>query len=215
MANPVDRCLCLFARTPERGRVKRRLAASLGEDGALAAHEELLGGVLARCLEGRDYQVTLWLTDLAGAPEWLTGVCGEAGVMLRQQGRGDLGARMQECLQTELAESRYCVLIGSDCPDIDATYVSAAFKALAAADVVFGPAEDGGYGLIGLSRPAPELFDGMRWGDDQVLSRSLERAERSDMSVVCLPEIYDVDRIEDWERYRASSPAPLPGTETG
>jgi glycosyltransferase A (GT-A) superfamily protein (DUF2064 family) len=122
---------------------------------------------------------------------------------------------MRETLNAELTGSRYCVLIGSDCPDIDADYVMAAFDALAAVDVVIGPAEDGGYGLIGLGRPAPELFEDMRWGDDQVLARTLERAERSGLSVVCLPEIYDVDRIEDWQRYRVSNRAPPPGTETG
>ena len=61
-------------------------------------------------------------------------------------------------MERALAEADRCVLIGSDCPDIDANYVEAAFDALDSADVVFGPAEDGGYGLVGLTRPVPEVF---------------------------------------------------------
>jgi rSAM/selenodomain-associated transferase 1 len=209
-----DRCLCVFARTPALGQVKRRLAEALGEAAALAAHEELLEGTLRRCLQGGSYRLELWLTDLSQLPDWLCSPPFSTEMTMRLQGEGDLGARMWETLRQGLNASSYCVLIGSDCPDIDAAYVAAAFEALAGADVVLGPAADGGYGLIGLSKPLPELFLDMRWGDSGVRARTLARAARSGASVVCLPEIYDVDRLEDWQRYRATNPVRPPETET-
>jgi rSAM/selenodomain-associated transferase 1 len=207
--------LCIFARTPVLGQVKRRLAESLGDAAALAAHEELLEGTLRRCLEGRSYRLELWLTDLSEVPDWLSSPPFSTKMTVRLQSKGDLGGRMWETLREGLNASPYCVLIGSDCPDIEAAYVRSAFEALAGADVVLGPAEDGGYGLIGLSRPVPELFQNMRWGDSGVRTRTLERAAHSGASVVCLPEIYDVDLLEDRQRYRATNPVRPSEKETG
>lgn len=214
MADSADGCLCLFARTPRTGRVKRRLAAGIGIEGALAAHEELLRGAIDRCFDGSHRQ-ELWLTELEDVPAWLNTSAQALHVELRGQSAGDLGDRMWDALRRGLRGSRRCVLFGSDCPDIDADYLAAAFEALEEADVVIGPAEDGGYGLIGLARPLPELFLDMRWGDAGVLARTLHRAARAGASVTLLPEIYDVDRLEDWRRYRSANPVPPsgPGTE--
>lgn len=198
-----DKCLCIFARTPELGRVKKRLASALGDAGALAAHEELLGGVLDRTAGTGGYRVEVWLTSLATAlPDWLL----QSHFSLHEQPAGDLGQRMQAIIEKALKTHRRCVLVGSDCPDIDAAYVEAAFQAIADQDVVFGPAEDGGYGLVGLSRPVPEVFAETRWGDSGVLPRALERAEKAGVKVHLLPTIYDVDELEDWQRYRAATP---------
>lgn len=212
-----DRRLCLFARAPRKGQVKRRLAAALGSARALAAHEELLKGAIDRCFSGAAdgrTQRELWLTELEALPDWLTGPAEAGCYELCAQGSGDLGERMWDVLCRGLRSSRCCVLFGSDCPDIDSTYLTAAFDALDQADVVIGPAEDGGYGLIGLSRPLPELFLDMQWGDPGVLARTLQRAADADATVVCLPEIYDVDLIDDWRRYRRANPDPMTGSAT-
>ena len=215
MTDPTERRLCLFARTPRKGRVKRRLAADLGDAGALAAHEELLKGAIVRCFGSAHDRQELWLTEQKSLPDWLIEAQAVARFEIRAQSPGDLGERMWHVLRKGLSESRYCILFGSDCPDIDADYVTAAFEALTRSDVVIGPAEDGGYGLIGLSRPLPELFLDMVWSDSGVLERTLERAAQADASVICLPQIYDVYWIADWRRYRMTNPAPPTGKGTG
>ena len=189
--------LLIFARTPELGRVKRRLAADIGEAGALAAHEELLERVIRLTAGTGDYRVALWLTRTSGRlPVWLE------SLELHEQSEGDLGQRMQQAMSESLADGGASVLVGSDCPGIDAGYVAAAFTALKSADVVFGPAEDGGYGLVGMTRLVPEIFAELRWGDDGVLHRALERAAQVGASVELLTEIYDVDTLADWQRYQ-------------
>lgn len=204
---PVDQCLCIFARTPVLGQVKRRLAPELGDAGALMAHEELLQGVLDRCAGGADYRTELWLTSLS-AP-WSSSLKRDDLVM-KEQPDGDLGARMQFVLEEGLETGASIVLIGSDCPDIDRDYIVAAFRSLEGFPVVLGPAEDGGYGLVGLNRSVPELFEDMTWGDEKVVSRTLTRAAAAGVDVALLPKIYDVDLPRDWQRYRRSNRAPRP-----
>lgn len=182
--------------------MKRRLAAALGDRAALAAHEELLRDVLDRTTSSDAYRVAVWLTNLAATlPDWLS----EGAFTLHEQPAGDLGQRMRAIMERVLETHRRCVLIGSDCPDIDAAYVDTAFRSLVDHDVVLGPAEDGGYGLVGLSRPVPEIFAENRWGDRGVLQRTLERAEEAGATVRLLADIYDVDELADWQRYKAAT----------
>ena len=193
--------LCIFARTPELGRVKQRLAAELGDEGALAAHERLLAGTIQRTVDDPRFTTELWLTRLQrNLPDWLRS--DSAG--LHQQPAGDLGQRMQQVMTQTLTHADRCVLIGSDCPDIDGDYVASAFSALAKVDVVFGPAEDGGYGLVGLTRLVPEVFAESSWGDAGVLERARHRLANAEVSVSLLPEIYDVDEPSDWRRFLAA-----------
>jgi rSAM/selenodomain-associated transferase 1 len=199
---PIVDCLCIFTRTPALGRVKTRLAESLGREGALAAHQELLEGTLQRCVSGADYAVQLWTTsDDSGVLEPLAR---RFGLDLRTQQGDDLGSRMNHALVTALAQFSKAVLIGTDCPDLDRNYLDGAFAALDVADLVIGPAEDGGYGLIGLKHPAPELFTGIRWGASTVLSSTLDRARVLGLASRLLKPIYDVDTLADWQRYRRS-----------
>ena len=201
-----DRCLCIFVRAPQFGRVKRRLAAEVGARAALAAHIELVEGTLERTMNAC-YRRELWL---AGSPddlslplvlEW----CERFGVAARRQKGQDLGTRMRQALNQTLAGGEVAVLIGGDCPSIDQDYVLDAFESLqtvAPADLVIGPAEDGGYGLIGLRQPADDLFNGISWGTDRVLAETLQRAQRNRLEVVQLDPIYDVDTLADWQRFQ-------------
>jgi len=203
--DPERQRLCIFARVPVRGTVKRRLVPALGEAGALAAHTELLEGTLQRCVHPPAYRSELWLSGDPHHPavdDW----CHRFALEVHTQTGADLGERMRMALEDDLDAPVRAVLIGADCPDIDRDYVTAAFAALAASDVVLGPAADGGYGLIGLKRPLPDLFRDIPWGSATVRAATLERARRTGVTVHCLPEIYDVDRPEDWVRYRALNP---------
>ncbi|MCZ6710580.1 MAG: TIGR04282 family arsenosugar biosynthesis glycosyltransferase, partial [Gammaproteobacteria bacterium] len=162
--------------------------------------------------------VNLALSQMADIPGlscelWIAGPLDHAKVVqwshhwqlpiVAQQG-DDLGARMSHAIQTCLDESGRVLVVGTDCPDMTSGYVQQAVTALHNHDLVLGPAEDGGYGLIGLRKPAPSLFENMRWGTDTVLQVTLDRALRIGLSYELLTTIWDVDDAVDWDRFRAS-----------
>lgn len=184
--------------------VKRRLAGEVGAEAALAAHVELVEGTLSRCAEEiRDCE--LWIH---GDPQaQLVAAWAERfRVRVRRQAGADLGERMAGALAQALDAGHHGVLIGCDCPDIDAAYIRKAFATLESVDLVIGPAQDGGYGLIGLSRSVPGLFTDMPWGSATVLRETLSRASAAGARVRLLEEIYDVDTAADWRRYRSLRP---------
>ncbi|MCR9261240.1 MAG: TIGR04282 family arsenosugar biosynthesis glycosyltransferase [Pseudomonadaceae bacterium] len=204
MTDECSQALAVFTRTPLSGKTKTRLAKSLGDAQALAAHVELVQGCLGRLQLQADTRCELWVTDPAPiVTQWAD----QYQFTLQYQSQGDLGERMYHCLQ-QMMGSNVCaaVLVGTDCPSIDAEYVQEAFIALQNSDLVFGPAEDGGYGLVGLRRSAlpvsAAVFQEIRWGSSTVLMQSLERAASSGLSIVKLPMIWDVDEIADWHRYQ-------------
>jgi uncharacterized protein len=192
--------LCIFARVPRLGLVKTRLAAELGAAAALAAHVDLVEDTLRRLGAMPGVVTELWL-DGAADPmcrRW----AGDYGLALRLQTNGDLGVRMHEALCASTAAGRPALVVGTDCPDIDRRYIGAAITALAGAEVVLGPAADGGYGLVGVRRPAPELFRDIPWGTADVLPSTLRAARSAGLAVSLLPEIWDVDTAQDWRRYQ-------------
>lgn len=191
--------LCIFARVPAPGRVKSRLAAEIGAEAAVAAHCTLVEDTLHRLAGMAGVITELWLDD----PDHAAGRAWGArwGLAVRgQQGR-DLGARMQFALASAVARSGAGVVVGTDCPPVDAGYVRQALTALDDHDIVLGPAADGGYGLIAGRCPAPELFEGIRWGTSSVLRQTLEAAADAGYRVARLPQIWDVDTAADWQRF--------------
>lgn len=207
--------LCLFVRAPNFGEVKSRLAASIGETAALAAHVELVDHLLDQ-LDTHlprlhpNIEVQLWLAEVpitSEAKDHLERWAQRTGHSLQQQVGSGLGERMAHALATVIASqgsagSGYGLLVGSDCPSIDWPYLDQAVSALdEGADVVFGPAEDGGYGLVGVSQPQPQLFDGIDWGTDQVLAQTLVKAQQAQLNVQLLDSLWDVDYLADWERF--------------
>ncbi|HUF27425.1 MAG TPA: TIGR04282 family arsenosugar biosynthesis glycosyltransferase [Gemmatimonadaceae bacterium] len=202
------RTLIIFARYPERGRVKTRLAAELGDDGALAVYRDIAGRVIDVMSGCSSYRTVVAYTPAhraAGMRRWLG-----AGPTLRAQSEGDLGARMAEAIEHALSKgARRVVVIGTDCPDLDPPAVERAFQLLDESDVVFGPARDGGYYLIGVSRPHVALFTGIPWSTPDTLGLTLERAVAAGLSVALLDTRRDIDTAADWrdwcaERERAA-----------
>ena len=130
----------------------------------------------------------------------------------RPQGAGDLGKRMNRALAEALDQGfRRVVLVGSDLPDLTPEILLESLAALGRCDLALGPAKDGGYYLIGLSRPAPELFSGVDWGGASVLARTLDKARTAGLSYGLLGELCDVDRPEDlplWQKARRPVWAP-------
>jgi rSAM/selenodomain-associated transferase 1 len=128
-----------------------------------------------------------------------------AGVVLREQGRGDLGARLGRAFARSRHDDVSCtVVVGADCPSLPAARVADAFDRLdGGAPAVLAPADDGGYVLIGMREPRPELFRDIPWGGPEVRTLTLERAAAAAVPVVELEPWYDVDDARGLERLRA------------
>jgi len=200
--------LILFTRYPEPGSAKTRLISALGEGGAADLQRELAEHTLARVHQARSsrpfsFEVRYAGTDCRSMAAWLG-----ADLALRLQCEGDLGARMHGAFDEAFSEGcARVVLIGTDCPGVSPFLFEQAFKALAIADVVLGPAADGGYYLVGLRKPEPRLFQDMPWGTERVLEATCERAKACGLSLCLLPPQTDIDRPQDlavWEAARSA-----------
>lgn len=196
------RRLILFARFPVVGKVKTRLIPALGADGAAALHRRLVLRTLrtAHTLcqsRGVELEIRFAGDNANEMQHWL----GD-GWPCRSQCEGDLGQRMAGAYDDSFREgSLATVIIGSDCPSLTPEILWEAFESLRAQPAVFGPATDGGYYLIGLNRPRPELFQGIVWGTETVLTRSVEILNRFGITPRMLPHLDDIDRPEDVPRW--------------
>jgi rSAM/selenodomain-associated transferase 1 len=192
-------CIMVFARAPVPGQCKTRLIPALGAKGAAALHEKLVRRALAAACEARPESVQLWCTPDASHP-FFAACAGDYPISLQAQSGIDLGARMHWALDHALRIHDKALLIGSDIPGIDADYLRAAAAALDCAPAVFGPAEDGGYVLIGLKTAARQLFQDIDWGGPEVMKQTRERLCDLGWQGAELPTLWDLDRPEDLAR---------------
>lgn len=193
--------IAVFARAPVAGRVKTRLQPALGADGALALHRQLIESTLFRARDAALSAVTLWIDGDPQLSEVVACVKRQR-VGLQAQRGNDLGARMHAALAEELAvDAQGCLLIGCDCPALSSSVLRKAAALLAGHDAVLIPALDGGYVLIGLRQPQPMLFDGIRWGSDQVLAATRARIAAAGLRCAELAPLPDLDTSDD---YRAA-----------
>lgn len=191
--------VAVFAKAPQPGRVKTRLAGTLGADGAAALHAGLVRQALATAVASGVGAVELWC-DPDERHEFFASCERQFGARLRVQRGADLGARMANAFDAAHAEGAAAVLIGSDCPALTAGVLAAAGAALADHDAAFVPAEDGGYVLVALARPCAALFEGVAWGTGAVMAQTRERLQRARLRWHELPASWDVDRPEDYVR---------------
>lgn len=196
--------IILFARAPELGRVKTRLAHEIGDAAALAAYEELgrtcwSNAVAARgALGGRALVAYTPHDGEDSVRAWLSG----ADAYTVQQ-NGDLGQRMLSAITSALSDGAgRVVVIGSDCPTLSERVLLDAFAALDRADVVIGPATDGGYYLIGMSRARDVLFADVPWSSPLTLGVTLDRAQAAGLRVALLQPLSDVDTADDWYAWK-------------
>jgi len=199
--------LLVMARLPELGRVKTRLAASVGPQRALEVYRELAGHTLAvaeECARTRDVRVTVLLDgDVARAPA-------EFGrdAVFAAQSDGDLGDRLRAGLDTAFeADAQRACAIGTDCPGLTVARLGQAFDALAGSDAVIGPASDGGYYLIGFREPVWQAargpaFDDVPWSSARTRDVTVSGLLAAGLSAFHLDELDDVDTVKDLERWR-------------
>lgn len=194
-----DGVILVFTKAPVAGEVKTRLIPMLGAQGAARLHEQLARHCITQASAAALCPVQLWCTPDTAHPFFIQ--CQkEFGVALHTQQGADLGARMAHALSTALNRVSYAVIIGTDCPDMTAHDLRAALDALQQGyDAVLGPAEDGGYVLLGLRRVALELFENIPWGTEQVLNITHARLKRLQWRCHELPARRDVDRPQDLE----------------
>lgn len=190
--------ILMLARVPLLGQVKTRLARHVGAAQALQTHIELLWRN-ARIAAATGFHFELhYYGDLPSGSGLFRTMAVELGAELVPQVEGDIGVKMLAAAQFQ---SRPSVLIGADCGDLSVSYLTRAAAELTQSEVVLGPAEDGGYVLVGQRQPLAELFTDIDWGTDAVMQQTRQRLQDSDISYAELPLRWDVDGVEDLRRY--------------
>ena len=194
--------LIVFSRYPEPGTTKTRLAKTLGNRGAAALQQKLTVHTLVQVRQFqqlRPVEVSVYFDggSREHMQEWLG-----PGLDYRAQISGDLGLRMAEAFAASFKQGyTRIVIIGTDCPDLKASHMTRAFESLRCNDLVLGPAADGGYYLIGLSRQEQSVFTGIPWGSAGVLKETLAIAAQKGLSIDLLETLSDVDRPEDLKHF--------------
>jgi len=206
------KCVLFFVRNPERGTVKTRLAQVMGKETARELYRHFILDMLSG-FEKADCPIIVCYYP-KDALDDIKKVVGEGYVLKPQQG-GDLGERMEQGMADALALGFDRVLLtGSDIPDLSVAFIDEAFAALESYDTVIGPALDGGYYLIGFKEDSflPDVFKGIEWGTDTVLTVTLAILAEYRHSVHLLPALTDIDTVEDlktfFRRHRGTKDCP-------
>lgn len=192
--------LIVFAKAPIPGEVKTRLIPSMGATSAATLHEKLVFHCLTTAVNASLGPIDLWCAPTVRHPFFIR-CAKEFQIGLHTQKDGDLGRRMGWAFDRTLRKASSALLIGTDCPSLTQGDLRKAAEVLVqGTDAVIGPAEDGGYFLLGLRHYDPELFMGISWGTESVLDQTRARLRRLGWRWHELPERWDVDRPEDMER---------------
>jgi uncharacterized protein len=193
--------LIVFLKAPRPGSVKTRIAQTAGRDRACSIYGELVEAVLNRLTALKDIELRFSPDDAeTEIQKWLRN-----DWLAQPQGDGDLGERLHRAFANAFAAgAERIVIIGSDSPEVSTKDIRVAWKELNTHDIVVGPAVDGGYWLIGLRAPQPQLFAGIEWSSDQVLAQTLSRAKSLGLKIQLLRILADIDTEEDWNAYVAN-----------
>lgn len=198
-----QKAILIFTKFPEPGNVKTRLIPALGEEGAATFHERLVNDTLGRFAGLKGYDTDVWIASgLESA--WAKGIHDEYDVQIYPQPEGDLGERLAFAARQALENYEQVILIGTDCPPLEASHVMEASAAhREGTDIVISPVEDGGYALISLTAFSPSLFDGIHWSTETVLTETLDRVKSLGWEYQLLETLWDLDRPEDLIRFNS------------
>lgn len=193
-----DSALGIMFRIPEHGKVKKRLAAQIGHDEALKAYSSMLYETIESVSKLTDIDIYGFYKGLASMQHSLL----KKFQSMPQKGK-DLGERMLNAVQW-LFEKGYnkVVLIGADSPDLPAYYIKDAFLKLNSYELVIGPAEDGGYYLIGMNMPLEIILKDIKWGSNNVMKDTVSIADNEGISYFLLPQWYDIDDMEGFRQWK-------------
>lgn len=191
--------LLIFVKNPIPGRVKTRLARTLGDEEAVRIYRFLLDKTLQAALEAQVSRRWVFYADglPAEADAWAV-----EGFERYTQCAGDLGDRMADAFQRAFAAlAKRVVIIGSDCPQLQGQHIDQAFAALNDRDVAIGPTYDGGYYLLGMRQFVPDLLSNIPWSTPEVWQQTLRIVQRQKLSYAALPALLDIDTEADWQTY--------------
>ena len=212
----MENVLIIFLKYPEPGKVKTRLAKDICYEKACEIYKLLAENVIKNILTKNPgtYTVHFFFTPADRETEirtWLKPILNDnQGIkaQFRTQEGSNLGERMSNAFKEILQEKgcKKCIIVGTDCPEIDATLIENIFGVLKEKDIVIGPCEDGGYYLLGMSRPVPvsfeqgfvpDLFMDIDWSTDRVFKQTMEKVHKNNLSCVILKTLIDIDTQED------------------
>ena len=189
--------LIIFIKNPQLGKVKTRLAATVGDENALYIYKQLLHFTQKLSLSLKVSRALFYSDELNLEDDWSN----DAFQKNVQEGN-DLGARMKNAFQKVFLKSKKAVIIGSDCAELTSEILQNAFDALEKNEFVIGPAKDGGYYLIGMNYFEPSVFENIEWSTDEVLPKTLEKIKNLGKNVFLLPALSDTDNEEDWKKIK-------------
>lgn len=188
-------CLGIFAKHPQIGQVKTRLGRKTSPEWAAAVARAFLHDTVERLAHVAGHRFLVFSPP--SARESFARVAGDC-FMLHPQAEGDLGRRLRHFIaEQQAAGAQRTVIVGTDSPTLPVEWVVQAFEMLHDADVVLGPATDGGYYLLGCGARLPPIFDDIAWGRPQVLTQTVERLSAPGWRLALLPPWYDVDTGAD------------------
>lgn len=189
----------IFARAPVAGETKTRLIPHLGAEAAARLQLHLTRHAVDIARSANIGPVELWCTPDTGHRAFAE--FADSGIVLREQGSGNIGERMHRALCDALATSTSAILIGSDCPALTAADLRTAAGELGRdADAVFVVAEDGGYVLVGVNACSRQLFEDVAWGTHMVMEHTRARLRKLGWTWREIATLWDIDRPEDYTR---------------
>lgn len=193
--------MLIFIKNPRLGKVKTRLARTVGPEEALRIYGFLLDKTREAALAVAAQRWLFYSEECETADGWP-----EADFQKFVQRGDDLGARMAAAFEQAFrAGATRAVVIGSDCPGLNGAFLDEAFSRLDDADFVLGPTPDGGYYLLGMKAPAPALFQDIPWSTETVRALTLEKIRAAGKSCSLLPELSDIDTEEDWRNFQSAN----------
>lgn len=188
--------LLIFIKNAALGKVKTRLANTVGAAKALQIYRALMAHTRQLACTVSVSRLLFYSNFVDTEDQWSTN-----DFQKHLQQGNDLGARMQQAFSLAFEQHQKVVIIGSDCASLTSAIINEAFDLLDQHPFVIGPAIDGGYYLLGMNQFTPQLFDNMTWSTDTVLSDTLQRIESTGATYALLPRLSDIDFEEDWDKY--------------
>ena len=191
-----EKAIIVFIKNPELGKVKTRLAKTVGAPKALKIYKSLMAHTRAIALSVKAKRLLFYSDWINDEDEWPS-----ASFNKYLQADGDLGLRITQAFQSAAEKAEKLIIIGSDCPQLSADIIEDAFAALDEHDFVIGPALDGGYYLLGMNTFEPALFQDIHWSSATVKAETVAKINGLGKTVCELIPLSDIDFEEDWEKY--------------
>lgn len=189
----------VFQKNAELGKVKTRLAATLGEQQALDIYKHLINITYSKLSGIADADIFVYFSEFMAKSSL------KIPHQTAVQNGVDLGERMKIAFEEVFAKGyKRVILIGTDCPDIESNILNQSLEELQSHDAVFGPALDGGYYLIGLKEVYKEIFRNIPWSTDKVLQLTKNQLSKRKLTYSLLKPLRDIDTPDDWESYLLS-----------